>query len=167
VTKPVVGVFDLASNISEGVRNTTTIFDTPARERVRLPRHVPADLVLVPFSSREAQGQFWMKDIDHGRYRQDAYVAHINISGGDNVILLTNTRILSFWTKRLRLEWELPFISLQAVTVEDRGIRFAHRDGRAHDKFAMISDKTSQSWFFRQVAGVIKSFNTRRRLEGG
>jgi hypothetical protein len=56
VTKPAVGFFDLASNLSEGtpsfvlcvslcclryhppkgVRNTTTVFDRPARERVRL-----------------------------------------------------------------------------------------------------------------------------------
>jgi vacuolar protein sorting-associated protein 13A/C len=54
VTKPVVGVFDLASNVSEGksmhppckpntvnlvdlgIRNTTTVFDNPERDRVRL-----------------------------------------------------------------------------------------------------------------------------------
>jgi vacuolar protein sorting-associated protein 13A/C len=36
VTKPVIGVFDLASNVSEGIRNTTTVFDNPARDRVRL-----------------------------------------------------------------------------------------------------------------------------------
>ena len=65
MTKPVIGVFDLASNVSEGIRNTTTVFDNPARERVRLvskrvdgfdatylilllqPRQVPADGVLV------------------------------------------------------------------------------------------------------------------------
>lgn len=38
VTKPVVGVFDLASNVAEGVRNTTTVFDNPARDRVRIVR---------------------------------------------------------------------------------------------------------------------------------
>lgn len=36
MTKPVIGVFDLASNVAEGVRNTTTVFDNPARDRVRL-----------------------------------------------------------------------------------------------------------------------------------
>ena len=53
VTKPVVGVFDLASNVSEGsslhdslrnisdgtivgIRNTTTVFDNPERDRTRL-----------------------------------------------------------------------------------------------------------------------------------
>ena len=57
VTKPVVGVFDLAANVSEGkialtslcnsaplmavkigIRNTTTVFDRPARDRVRQVR---------------------------------------------------------------------------------------------------------------------------------
>ncbi|KAF9478514.1 vacuolar protein sorting-associated protein 13 [Pholiota conissans] len=46
VTKPVVGVFDLASNVSEGIRNTTTVFDNPERDRIRLPRLIPADAVL-------------------------------------------------------------------------------------------------------------------------
>lgn len=35
VTKPVIGVFDLASNVSEGIRNTTTVFDRAERDRVR------------------------------------------------------------------------------------------------------------------------------------
>lgn len=57
VTKPVVGVFDLASNVSEGkfisfrlsfeiltdpgIRNTTTVFDNPERDRVRLVNPSP------------------------------------------------------------------------------------------------------------------------------
>ncbi|KAI0321342.1 hypothetical protein OF83DRAFT_1274656 [Amylostereum chailletii] len=165
VTKPVVGVFDLASNVSEGVRNTTMVFDNPARDRVRLPRHVPSDMVLASYSAREAQGQYWMKDLEHGSYRNESYVAHINIPGGDNVVLLTTTRVLSFWTKRLRLEWDLPFSVVQGVTVEDRGIRFAHKSGKEHDRFAVIPDKASQSWFFGQVATVVKGYNARRRMD--
>ena len=71
VTKPVVGVFDLASNVSEGVfaesghfffalysfyqgiRNTTTVFDNPDRDRVRLvskadPREIVLCLMYIP-----------------------------------------------------------------------------------------------------------------------
>ncbi|KAF8873711.1 vacuolar protein sorting-associated protein 13 [Gymnopilus junonius] len=165
VTKPVVGVFDLASNVSEGIRNTTTVFDKPDRDRIRLPRVVPADGVLRPYNSREALGQSWMKDLNNGAYRQECYVAHINSPGGDNVILLTASRVLSFWSKRLRLEWELPLTQIQGVTVEDTGIRFAHKAGKEQDKFAFIPDKASQSWFFNQVASVVKSFNARRRMD--
>ncbi|PPQ80804.1 hypothetical protein CVT25_001929 [Psilocybe cyanescens] len=165
VTKPVVGVFDLASNVSEGIRNTTTVFDNPERDRMRLPRLVPSDGVLRPYSSREALGQSWMKDLNDGAYRREFYVAHINSPGADNVILLTASRVLSFWSKKLRLEWELPFTQIQGVTVEDTGIRFAHKAGKEQDKFAFIPDKASQSWFFNQVASVVKSFNARRRMD--
>ncbi|KDR84988.1 hypothetical protein GALMADRAFT_233521 [Galerina marginata CBS 339.88] len=165
VTKPVVGVFDLASNVSEGIRNTTTVFDNPERDRVRLPRLVSADGVLRSYSSREALGQSWMKDLNNGAYRREFYVAHINSPGADNVILLTASQVLSFWSKKLRLDWELPFTRIQGVTIEDTGIRFAHKAGKEQDKFAFIPDKVSQSWFFNQVAAVVKLFNARRRMD--
>ncbi|KAL0581607.1 Vacuolar protein sorting-associated protein 13 [Marasmius crinis-equi] len=164
-TKPVVGVFDLVSNVSEGIRNTTTVFDNPDRDRVRLPRLVPHDNVLKPYSAREALGQYWMRDLKETSYRQESYVAHINTPGSDNIVLLTMTRVISFWSKKLRLDWELPLTQVQGVTVEDTGIRFAHKSGSAHDKFVFIPDKNSQSWFFEQVAGVVKAFNIRRRMD--
>jgi len=164
VTKPAVGFFDLASNVSEGIRNTTTVFDNPERDRVRMPRHVPADGVLAPYSPREALGQYWMKDLSDGAYASESYVAHINTPGGDNVVLLTSSRVLSFWSKKLRLDWDLPFNLVQGVTVEDTGIRFAHKSGKDHDKFVFVPDKSSQSWFFGEVAAVVKNFNIQRRM---
>ncbi|KAF7791866.1 hypothetical protein EIP86_002890 [Pleurotus ostreatoroseus] len=165
VTKPVIGVFDLASNLSEGIRNTTTVFDNPARDRVRMPRHVPPDGVLVPYTDREALGQFWMKDLENGAFRLEQYVAHLNIPGGDNVVLLTTTRLISFWSSKMRVEWQLPFTQVQGVTIEDTGIRFAHKGGREYDRFVYIPDKSSQAWFFGQVASVVKAFNARRRMD--
>ncbi|KAG6381178.1 vacuolar protein sorting-associated protein 13 [Boletus reticuloceps] len=165
VTKPAVGVFDLASNVSEGIRNTTTVFDKPERDRVRPPRHVPPDGVLVPFSNREALGQYWMRDLEQGGYRNECYVAHIDHAGNDNVVLLTSARVLSFWSKRLRLEWDLPLTMVQGVTTEDNGIRFSHKSGKDQDKFVLIPDKNAQVWFFGQIASVVKSFNNRRRMD--
>jgi len=165
VTKPVVGVFDLASNVSEGIRNTTTVFDAPARERVRQPRHTPADGVLIPYNARAANGQYFMKELNEGIYRTEFYVAHINIPGGDNIVLLTASRVLSFWSRKLTLEWDLPFTHVQGVTIEDTGIRFAHKAGREHDKFVYIPEKSSQNWFFGQIAAVVKSFNAKKRMD--
>ena len=85
--------------------------------------------------------------------------------GGETIILLTTNKVLSVAAKRLRLDWELPFNQIQGVTAEDNGIRFAHRLGRAHDKFAVIPDKASQTWFFNQVATVVRAFNARRRMD--
>ena len=81
------------------------------------------------------------------------------------MILLTQSKVISFYSKRLRLDWELPLTQIQGVTAEDNGIRFAHRLGKEHDKFAIIPDKASQTWFFNQVATVVKKFNTRRRMD--
>jgi len=165
VTKPAVGFFDLASNLSEGVRNTTTVFDRPARERVRLPRHVPQDGVLMPFSERSALGQYWLKDLDNGAYRQEFYVAHINLPGGDGVTLLAADRILTFGTKKLRLDWDLPLAQVLRVINEDHGIRFAHKAGKDRDRYVVIEDQKSQAWLYEQIAGVVKSFNARRRMD--
>jgi len=126
---------------------------------------VSADGVLRPYDARAATGQYWLRDLDNGTYRQEVYVAHINTPGGDNVVLLTSSRVLSFWSKKLKLEWELPFSQVQGVTVEDTGIRFAHKSGREHDKFVFIQDKSSQSWFFSQVANVVKAFNAKKRQD--
>jgi vacuolar protein sorting-associated protein 13A/C len=81
------------------------------------------------------------------------------------VVLLTQSRVLSFWSNKLRLDWDLPLIQVKGVTAEDTGIRFAHRSGTRLDKFVLIPDKSSQAWFFGQVAAVVKSFNARRRMD--
>jgi vacuolar protein sorting-associated protein 13A/C len=41
-----VGVFDLASNVTEGIRNTTTPSDTNDIERIRYPRFIGDSAVL-------------------------------------------------------------------------------------------------------------------------
>jgi len=106
-----------------------------------------------------------MRDLDNGAFRQEAYVAHINTPGSDNVVLLTASRVLSFWSKKLKLDWELPFLQVVGVTAEDTGIRFAHKAGKVHDKFVFIPDKSSQTWFFGQVGSVVQAFNAKRRMD--
>ncbi|KAG6336571.1 hypothetical protein ID866_2509 [Astraeus odoratus] len=165
VTKPAVGVFDLAANLSEGIRNTTTVFDKPERDRIRLPRHVPPDGVLVPYSDREALGQYWMRDLDNGAFRKESYVAHIDLPGGDNVVVLTTSMVLSFGSRRLRLDWDLPLASVQGVVTEDNGIRFSHKSGRDHDRFVLIPDKNTLVWFYGHIESVVKAFNARRRMD--
>ncbi len=45
-TKPAVGVMDFLSASTEGIRNTTTVFDQNDLDRVRLPRFISSDGVL-------------------------------------------------------------------------------------------------------------------------
>lgn len=73
--------------------------------------------------------------------------------------------MLSFWSKRLRLEWDLPLTIVQGVTTEDTGIRFSLKSGKDHDRFVLIPDKNAQVWFFAQIASVVKAFNNKRRMD--
>ena len=79
VTKPVVGVFDLASNVTEGIRNTTTVFDTNDIDRIRLPRFVADDKILRVYQQREALGQSWLKEVNNGQYFYEDYYAHLGM----------------------------------------------------------------------------------------
>jgi vacuolar protein sorting-associated protein 13A/C len=88
-----------------------------------------------------------------------------DLPGGDNIVLLTASRVLSFWSRKLALDWDLPFTHVQGVTIEDTGIRFAHKAGKEHDKFVYIPDKSSQTWFFGQISSVVKSHNAKRRMD--
>jgi vacuolar protein sorting-associated protein 13A/C len=81
-TKPAVGVMDFLAASTEGIRNTTTVFDQQDLDRVRLPRFIASDGVLRPFSAREALGQSWLKDLDAGAYFHESYVAHLGVYCG-------------------------------------------------------------------------------------
>ncbi|GAB1518861.1 Vacuolar protein sorting-associated protein 13 [Rhizoctonia solani] len=164
VTKPVIGVFDLAANVTEGIRNTTTVFDNNQSERVRKPRHIPPDGILVPYSGADALGQMWMKDLDGGRFRNEFYVAHIDLPGGDNVAMLTTSRIMTFSVNKLRLEWEMPFSYLQGVTIEDTGIRFTSKSGHDHDRFVPIPKSSPKKWFFHEIEKQVVSIGLCRCL---
>ncbi|KDN50246.1 hypothetical protein RSAG8_01582, partial [Rhizoctonia solani AG-8 WAC10335] len=146
VTKPVIGVFDLAANVSEGIRNTTTVFDNNQSERIRKPRHIPPDGILVPYSGSDALGQMWMKDLDGGRFRNEFYVAHIDLPGGDNVAMLTTSHIMG-------------------VTVEDTGIRFTSKSGHEHDRFVPIPRSSPKKWFFHEIEKVVKNYSASKRIE--
>lgn len=91
--------------------------------------------------------------------------ALLDVHGGDNVVLLTTSRVLSFWSNKLRLDWDLPFTHVAGVTIEDTGIRFTHKAGKDQDKFVFIPDKSSQSWFYDQISSVVRMLNLRRKMD--
>ena len=90
-------------------------------------------------------------DLEQGAYRSELYVAHIDIPGGDNVVMLTMSRVLSFWSTRLRVDWELPFSQVQGINIEDSGILFQHKAGRDRDRFVYIANASAKVWFFGEI----------------
>ncbi|PWW77256.1 DUF1162-domain-containing protein [Tuber magnatum] len=158
-TKPAIGVFDLASNVTEGIRNTTTVFDAEGLDRVRLTRYIGQDGVVRPYSQREALGQFWLKQLDNGKFFDDEYIAHLELPEQDLVVMLTYSRIMLVKAKRLYCEWDLPLNELQTISMEKTGISLMLRGGR-QGPFIPTRDESSRKFLFKKIGLAVNSFNS-------
>ncbi|KAI1388182.1 vacuolar protein sorting-associated protein 13 [Hypoxylon trugodes] len=162
-TKPAVGVFDLASNVSEGIRNTTTVFDGSELDRVRLTRFVPADGIVRPYNQREALGQSWLKQVDNGKYFNEGYIAHLELPREDMVVIVTFSRILLIRSKRLTTEWDIPLKDVQTITKERTGLSIVLRGG-TNGPFIPVGEESGRAFLYRMVAVAVEEFN--RRFKG-
>lgn len=150
-TKPAIGAFDLASNLAEGVRNTTTVFDAEGLDRVRLTRFIGTDGIVRPYSQREALGQFWLKTTDDGKYFNEDYIAHLELPGRDMLVMLTYTRIMLVRAKKLEAEWDIRLTDIQTITKERTGMSIILKGG-ANGPFIPVQDESSRNWLYRQIA---------------
>ncbi|KAI1434010.1 vacuolar protein sorting-associated protein 13 [Xylaria sp. CBS 124048] len=161
-TKPAVGVFDLASNVSEGIRNTTTVFDGAELDRVRIARFVPADGIVRPYNQREALGQSWLKQVDNGKYFNESYIAHIELPREDMVVMVTYSRILLIRSRRLSTEWDVPLQDIQTIAKERTGLSIILRGG-LNGPFIPIAEESGRAFLYRMVAIAVEEFNRRFR----
>ncbi|KAI1151480.1 hypothetical protein F4825DRAFT_422633 [Nemania diffusa] len=161
-TKPAVGIFDLASNVSEGIRNTTTVFDGSELDRVRIARFVPADGIVRPYNQREALGQSWLKQVDNGKYFNEDYIAHIQLPREDMVVMVTYSRILLIRSRRLSTEWDVPLQDVQTIAKERTGLSIILRGG-ANGPFIPIGEESGRTFLYRMVAIAVEEYNRRFR----
>ncbi|KAF2434405.1 vacuolar protein sorting-associated protein 13 [Tothia fuscella] len=164
-TKPAIGAFDLASNMAEGVRNTTTVFDQDGLDRVRLSRYIGTDGIVRPYSQREALGQFWLKTLDSGKFFNDDYVAHLELPGKDLMVMLTYNGILLVKTKKLQSEWDVPLKDVQTISKERTGIAITLKGG-TNGPFVPVGDEQSRNWLYRQIAVAVNAYNDKWNAKG-
>ncbi|EEH20971.2 hypothetical protein PABG_03202 [Paracoccidioides brasiliensis Pb03] len=164
-TKPALGAFDLASNLAEGVRNTTTVFDSGGLERVRLTRFIGMDGIVRPYSQREALGQFWLKTTDDGKYFNDDYLAHLEFPGKDMLIMLTYNRIMLIRSKRLKTEWDIKLTDIQTISKERTGMGITLKGG-ANGPFIPVQDESARNWLYKQIAIAVNAFNEKYSAKG-
>lgn len=162
VTKPAVGLFDFASNLSEGVRNTTTVFDGSELDRVRLTRFIPSDGIVRPYNQREALGQFWLKQVDDGKYFNENYIAHLELPREDMVVMVTYSRILLIRSRRLTMEWDVPLKDVQTIAKERTGISIILKGG-TNGPFIPVGEESGRAFIYRMVAIAVEEFNRRFR----
>jgi vacuolar protein sorting-associated protein 13A/C len=181
-TKPAIGAFDLASNLAEGLRNTTTVFDQEGLDRVRLTRFIGLDGIVRPYSQREALGQFWLKTLDNGKWFSEDYIAHLELSSGsvqspteqrggsppnatDLLVMLTYSYILLVKTKKLTTEWDVPLKDIATISKERTGLGIALKGG-TNGPFIPIRDESSRNWFYGQIAVAVNAFNEKWSAKG-
>ncbi|KAJ5665895.1 uncharacterized protein N7477_008343 [Penicillium maclennaniae] len=164
-TKPAIGAFDLASNLAEGVRNTTTVFDSEGLDRVRLTRFIGVDGIVRPYSQREALGQFWLKTAEDGKYFNEDYIAHLELPGRDMLVLLTYARIMLVRTKKLSVEWDIRLTDIQTISKERTGMSITLKGG-ANGPFIPVQDESSRNWLYRQIAIAVNAFNEKYNGRG-
>lgn len=164
-TKPAIGAFDLASNLAEGVRNTTTVFDPEGLDRVRLTRFIGMDGIVRPYSQREALGQFWLKTTDDGRYFNEDYLAHLEFPGKDMLILLTYDRIMLVRSKKLATEWDIKLTDIQKISKERTGMGITLKGG-ANGPFIPVQEESARNWLYKQIAIAVNAFNEKYSAKG-
>ncbi|RMD41253.1 hypothetical protein DV735_g3867, partial [Chaetothyriales sp. CBS 134920] len=164
-TKPAIGAFDLASNVAEGVRNTTTVFDQEGLDRVRLTRFVGMDGIVKPYSQREALGQFWLKTCDNGTYFNEDYIAHLELEGKEMMVIVTYNRILMIRSRKLQVEWDVKLTDVQTISKERTGMGIGLKGG-ANGPFIPISNQSSRDFLYKQIAIAVNAFNDKYNAKG-
>lgn len=157
-TKTAIGFFDLANSVSEGVRNTTTVFDGNQIDRVRPTRFTAHDGVVRPYTQREAQGQTWLKMANNGEFFRDSYLAHLSLSEDEMIIIVTFLRIMLLSTTTMTTEWEVRFRDLQTIAMERTGLALILRGG-VQGPFIPIPDQSSRKFLYKEIGVAVTEFN--------
>ncbi|OBA21906.1 vacuolar protein sorting-associated protein 13 [Metschnikowia bicuspidata var. bicuspidata NRRL YB-4993] len=162
-TKTAIGIFDLASNVSEGIRNTTTVFDADGLEKIRLPRYISYDNVIRPYSAREAQGQFWLKTIDGGSLFDETYVAHLIMPGEEKAVLITFKKIVLFEMNSLKTSWIVAFSQVKSVSLETTGVSLILQNRRG--PFLPVPEKKSRMFLYNKMKVAVDRYNKTCQVE--
>lgn len=157
-TKTVIGVFDFANSLSEGVKNTTTIFDGNMIERSRPPRYIAYDGIVRPYARRSAQGQEWLKMANNGEFFNDKYLAHLSLTENEMIVMVSFLRIILLNTNTMTTEWEVKFRDLQTIAMEKTGIALILRGG-VQGPFIPIPDANSRKYLYKQIGIAVAEYN--------
>ncbi|AGO11202.1 AaceriACL064Cp [[Ashbya] aceris (nom. inval.)] len=160
-TKTAIGVLDLASNVSEGIRNTTTMMDGGHIDRVRLPRYVGLDKVIKPYNAHESQGQFWLKTANGGQFQSDQYVGHVVLRSEGNVALVSLSRILRISLSTREVLEQADFTDVGGVRLSRNGLHVVLRKPMDHQLFFACTDAEERRYLYKTVAVAVTEFNQR------
>jgi len=114
VLKPAVGAVDLITRTTEGIKNTTTIFDAKLKARIRPPRFFGSDNLITIFNLQASLGQEIMSTANGGQYLNEYYDFHYFTTKKNDVCILGTKKLLLYLRQTLigaawEAEWAIPF----------------------------------------------------------
>lgn len=161
--KTAIGVLDLASNVSEGIKNSTTLMDGGKIERVRLPRFINSDKLIKPYNLRESQGQYWLKSCNGGQYAKDSYVGHVicETPSGFQIVIVSLQRIIRMQLATLAVMEHIPFHSVRNVRVVKTGITVYTSE---REYFFSIPKDEERRYLYKLVHTAVTEFNAKWQI---
>jgi vacuolar protein sorting-associated protein 13A/C len=112
--KPAVGAVDLITRTTEGIKNTTTIFDEKLKARIRPPRFFGSDHLITIYNLEASLGQEIMSTANGGQYLNDYYEFHCFVTKKNDCCVLGTKKLLLYLKQTLigsawEAEWAVPF----------------------------------------------------------
>lgn len=156
-TKTTIGLLDFASNLSEGIRNTTTVFDSHSVDRIRLPRVIFEDGVLRPYNIRDSVGQMILRTVKDAEYSGDHYLAHTNITK-NKVVVVSLERVLVASVNDMKQEWMLKYSEISSVILEQTGI-IIRLVGNVHGPFLPLTEESTRRYIYKNIAKGVELCN--------
>lgn len=159
-TKTAIGVLDLASNMSEGIRNTTTLMDDSQVSSVRLPRFISHEQIIKPYNSRESQGQYWLKTSNGGQYMNDQYVGHVVLNCEGSIVIVSMTRILRVRLSTNSIIETAQFMDISGIRLSKTGLHVLLK-GMNREMFFVLSDNKERRYLYNVIGIAVNDFNSK------
>ncbi|CCD24807.1 membrane morphogenesis protein VPS13 NDAI_0D04940 [Naumovozyma dairenensis CBS 421] len=156
-TKTAIGFLDLTSNLSQGVKSTTTVLDLQTTNRIRLPRYVDYDQIIRCYRLRDAQGQYWLKTANGGLFMNDRYLAHVILPGKELVVIISMQRIAEIRLATQEVMWSTSYPCIQGITLERDGIYIKLKSQSEY--FIPISDSSVKKSIYKNISTAVIEYN--------
>eukprot|EP01095_Lingulamoeba_sp_RSL-Kostka_P000738 TRINITY_DN11022_c0_g1_i1.p1 TRINITY_DN11022_c0_g1~~TRINITY_DN11022_c0_g1_i1.p1 ORF type:complete len:360 (+),score=133.32 TRINITY_DN11022_c0_g1_i1:132-1211(+) len=114
VLKPIVGVVDMVTDTTEGIKNTAIYFDEKNKFRVRPPRYIGNDKILYSYNFVPSLGQLCLKTLEDGEFQNHYYFRHWKI-GESRYLILSNLAVFIVTGKQatsMKMRWSTPYSSI-------------------------------------------------------
>merc|ERR1712211_177548 len=96
------GAIDSVSRITEGIKNTATLWDEDKKQRARLPRFIGPDKAIHSFDEEKARGQERLRSLDDERFARDWFHSQYLLREGH---LIVTNRNLIYLDRSDNVQW--------------------------------------------------------------